>query len=156
MSTAKDGCLLLRVANPTTSHLTLKSQRPVGMVDLVDYVSGPISAGTPDFISPPATCSPPSDLMTADVCPESPEMVRAMSEFTYGSQLSEEELNELKSLMNRYTDCVSVHDYDIGRTSLLEHRIDTGDAPPQRRHPYRISLSEQKKVDELIGKSTLR
>jgi hypothetical protein len=44
MSTAKDGCLLLRVANRTTSHLTLKSQRPVGMVDLVDYVSGPISA----------------------------------------------------------------------------------------------------------------
>jgi transposase InsO family protein len=151
MSKARDGCLLLRVANLKNKSVILRSQRQVGFVTPVDHVSAPLCQQQHDgachlnHVTAATACSAVEDITS------SPAFQKAVSEFSYGSQLTESQKCELKELLLRYPDCISVHDYDIGKTSLLEHHIDTGDAPPQRRHPYRISPMEQRKVDELIS-----
>ena len=55
------------------------------------------------------------------------------------SDLTVEERNEAINLLFNYNDVFSRHEYDLGRTTLMEHRIDTGNARPirqqLRRHP---------------------
>jgi transposase InsO family protein/predicted aspartyl protease len=151
MSTAKNGCLLLRVANTGTKTITLRSKRQIGYVTPVDHVSAHLCLSEDNVKqNSEKSCSPVPDTVTDELL-SSPAFQKALSEFTYGKQLTESQKTELKDLMLRYPDCISVHDFDIGKTDLLEHHIDTGDALPQRRHPYRISPAEQRKVDELIS-----
>ncbi|GFT06665.1 retrovirus-related Pol polyprotein from transposon 412 [Trichonephila clavipes] len=39
---------------------------------------------------------------------------------------------------------------DFGRTRLTKHRIDTGEHPPIKQHPRRLSFSKQEEVQKLI------
>ena len=75
----------------------------------------------------------------------------ALNKFSFGKKLSEAQINELKQrLLFPYSDIVSVDDFDVGKTSLIEHEIVTGDAAPRKRNPYRLSPVEQERVEELI------
>jgi len=46
------------------------------------------------------------------------------------SELSFEERLEAVGLLHQYQDVFSRHEYDLGRTTLIEHKIDTSDARP--------------------------
>jgi len=46
------------------------------------------------------------------------------------SELSVEERLEAVELLHQYQDMFSGHEYDLGRTTLIEHKIDTSDARP--------------------------
>jgi len=46
------------------------------------------------------------------------------------SELSVEERLEAVELLHQYQDVFSRHEYDLGRTTLIEHKIDTSDAGP--------------------------
>jgi len=46
------------------------------------------------------------------------------------SELSVEERLEALELLHQYQDVFSRHEYDLGRTTLIEHMIDTSDACP--------------------------
>ena len=39
--------------------------------------------------------------------------------------LSSSELHQLHTLLNNYTDVISLHEGDLGRTNLVRHVIDT-------------------------------
>ena len=50
-----------------------------------------------------------------------------------------EEKGRLRDILQRYRDCFSQHEFDLGRTSVVTHQIDTGNSRPVkqvlRRHP---------------------
>ena len=50
-----------------------------------------------------------------------------------------EEKDRLREILQRYSDCFSLHEYDLGRTTVVTHQIDTGNSRPVkqvlRRHP---------------------
>jgi len=46
------------------------------------------------------------------------------------SALSVEERLEAVELLHQYQDVFSRHEYDLGRTTLIEHKINTSDARP--------------------------
>jgi len=46
------------------------------------------------------------------------------------SELSVEERLEAVELLHQYQDVFSRHEFDLGRTMLIEHKIDTSDARP--------------------------
>ncbi|XP_064631689.1 uncharacterized protein LOC135489979 [Lineus longissimus] len=54
----------------------------------------------------------------------------------------------LISLIEEYQDIFSMDDLDIGHTTVVEHRIDTGDAIPIKQRPRRVSPHQQCFVDE--------
>ena len=55
-------------------------------------------------------------------------------------ELNEEQRSKVKALLVRHRTIISTGEHDIGRTHLVEHRIDTGEhrpiRKPLRRHPF--------------------
>ena len=55
-------------------------------------------------------------------------------------ELNEEQRSKVKALLVRHRTIISTGEHDIGRTHLVEHRIDTGEhrpiREPFRRHPF--------------------
>ena len=58
-------------------------------------------------------------------------------------ELTDQQRTEVRELLVRNRNILSTSEYDIGRTDLVEHRIDTGDhrpiRQPLRRHPFQHS-----------------
>lgn len=66
-------------------------------------------------------------------------------------KLSERELQQAKRLLLDFNDIFSKGDHDLGRTGLVKHRIDTGDAPPIKQRPRRLPFAKEKEVADMIA-----
>jgi len=68
-------------------------------------------------------------------------------------EVTEEQLKKLKTLLKEYRGIISTGEHDIGRTNLVEHRIDTGGHRPirqaLRRHPFQHLEFIDKEVKEM-------
>jgi len=62
--------------------------------------------------------------------PEAEVIAKMIASFP--SELSDEQQAKVEALLIRHRKILSTGDHDIGRTHLLEHRIDMGDARPIR------------------------
>ena len=62
-------------------------------------------------------------------------------------ELTEQQRHELEALINEYSTLFSE---SPGRTSMVEHVIDTGAAAPITQRPYRVPLAQRKVVKELL------
>ena len=73
------------------------------------------------------------------------------SEFDFSnSSLSFDEQQELLLLLDEYRDVFAQTSEDLGRTAIVKHFIDTGDSPPIRQRPYRVSPATQKEIDQQV------
>ena len=66
--------------------------------------------------------------------------------------LSEDERKEAVQFIHQHADIFSKHEFDLGRTTLLEHRINTGDARPVRQGLRRHPQVHLELIDEQVGK----
>ena len=64
-----------------------------------------------------------------------------------GSKLNGEEKRELEKLLIEFEDVFVGPDGKLGRTNLVTHSIDTGDAPPVRQRPRRVPYSQVEALD---------
>ena len=64
------------------------------------------------------------------------------------SDMSPKGKAELRELVSEYRDVFSQYPGDIGRTHVVEHRIDTGDATPRRQRPRRVPINLREQVEE--------
>ena len=60
------------------------------------------------------------------------------------------EKQKLDSLLNGYRDVSAANPSDLGSTSTVQHYIDTGDSPPIRQRPYRISQDVKQEIDKQV------
>ena len=67
-----------------------------------------------------------------------------------GSNLNGEEKRELEKLLIEFEDVFVGLDGKLGRTNLVTHSIDTGDAPPVRQRPRRVPYSQVEALDTEI------
>ncbi|KAI8485080.1 hypothetical protein Bbelb_371860 [Branchiostoma belcheri] len=65
--------------------------------------------------------------------------------------LPQPQLTRLSDLIEANRDCFSTSATDIGRTTLVEHRIDTGDAKPIRQQPYRTPVHRRDALREQLS-----
>src|SRR5258708_30221449 len=74
-------------------------------------------------------------------------------------QLTEDEVAEATELIERYHDVFSSHEYDLGRTNLMEHTIDTGNARPicqrLRRQPQAYLDVIDQEVDKMAASGVI-
>ncbi|CAH8585581.1 unnamed protein product, partial [Dicrocoelium dendriticum] len=72
----------------------------------------------------------------------------------------EQTLKRLKDVLRNHSDAFAWRSTDLGRTNLVKHRIDTGDAIPIKIPPRRIPLhwqtELQKLIDDMIEKEVIR
>jgi transposase InsO family protein len=116
--------LPLRVLNTTDRPVTLRNGEELTTVESV--VVGPKREGP--AADPENHISPVMDTIEAELSPTQREVMRC--------------------LLAEYADVFSQSEYDLGRTNILQHRIDTGDARPVRQPLRRQPLSRLQVVDE--------
>ncbi len=65
-------------------------------------------------------------------------------------ELPKDQHNKVAALLVEYQDVFSSGDDDIGKTGVVKHRIETGDAPPIRQKPRRMPPVLQAEADKQI------
>ena len=65
--------------------------------------------------------------------------------------LTKGEHERFKSLLQEFDDVISVGDGDLGRTSVLRHKIDTGNAVPIRQQSRRLPFHQRSVVQDMIN-----
>ncbi|KRY05823.1 Transposon Ty3-G Gag-Pol polyprotein, partial [Trichinella patagoniensis] len=66
------------------------------------------------------------------------------------AECSAQNRRTLPSLLRRYGKAISCGEGDLGRTSLVQHRIETGGAQPVKLPPRRLPQAQRETVDRLI------
>ncbi|XP_049518616.1 uncharacterized protein LOC125943367 [Dermacentor silvarum] len=73
--------------------------------------------------------------------------------------LPSDQATDLRRLLESYHDIFDFDDRSLSQTSVVQHRIDTGNASPIRRRPYRVSLAERRviqgEVDKMLTKGVI-
>ena len=127
----------VRMVNTTAKPQVIPNGTCLGNLQLVDVIDEPESAK----ILAPADKAPAADVMTA--------LMEKLPD-----DMTSEQRQQVQELLGRYDDVFSHGTFDMGRTSLVEHTIDTGSQRPirqgLRRHPTAYLETIDKQVDELI------
>ena len=60
----------------------------------------------------------------------------------------------LRQLLEKYSEIFSVGDTDLGRTSVVQMKLDTGDHPPVKQKPYKTPFAEwpmvERQLDDML------
>ena len=127
----------VRMVNTTAKPQTIPSGTCLGNLQPVDVLDEPASAQAPAS----ADETPATDVMSA--------LLEKLPD-----DMTSEQRQQVQELLCRYDDVFSHGTFDMGRTSLVEHTIDTGSQRPirqgLRRHPTAYLEIIDKQVDELI------
>ena len=118
----------IQIINPGTSPIKLYKGMTVGQLQQVDE-----ELGDPTFIDPE------QEISTGD---------KIKFELEY---LLSEERERMENLLNEHQDVFAKNSGDLGLTTLVEHRIDTGDAVPIKQQPRRLPNSLRTAVEEQVG-----
>ena len=66
------------------------------------------------------------------------------------SALNDSEKEQLLSLLQNYSDIFSIHSYDLGRTSHIDHHIDVQNSVPIHQRPYQVAPKHQSDITNNI------
>ena len=144
------GIVPLRVLNPTDSPCTLYKNtvaamcEPVELVELVDQPNGNHNSV--------ALCQVKEEggEVTSAMEPDSvPEHLLDLFERS-SHQLDSEECSQIAQLLTEFADVFAVSSDDLGHTSLVSHKINTGPSQPIRQPARRLPLHKRAEADLLI------
>lgn len=75
------------------------------------------------------------------------------------SEVSEAEKDQIKELLHKYRNCFMSPDGCLGETTIVKHRIDTGNARPikqrMRSPPVQLQTAVDKEIDNLLRKGVV-
>lgn len=66
------------------------------------------------------------------------------------SDISTEDKLKLKNFIAKNRDMFALDSSELGCTNYHTHRIETGDAPPQRQYPYRVGTDQKKEIETQV------
>ena len=81
---------------------------------------------------------------------ETPQWPHDGLQLSLPEELTEVQRDKFAALLSLYSDVVAINDKQLGRTNILSHKIDTGDATPIRQQVRRVPLPQREKVQELL------
>ena len=124
----------VRIINPSPVPVTLYQNTSVGTFSQLD-----------DGALGPASCNRLATKKQRQTKPLASEQfdLDAMN-------LNSAQRKGLASLLNEFTDIFSSGPSDLGRTGIVQHRIDTGDHPPIKQAPRRIPMHQQGTVRQHV------
>ena len=124
----------VRVINPSPVPVTLYQNTSVGTFSQLD-----------DGALGPASCNRLATKKQRQTKPLASEQfdLDAMN-------LNSAQRKGLASLLDEFTDIFSSGPSDLGRTGIVQHRIDTGDHPPIKQAPRRIPMHQQGTVRQHV------
>ena len=131
----------VRIFNPSPSNKVLKKGTLLGTITVVDEGEVEIA---PNY--------------TVEDYDRIPEHLRELLERST-EELPEQYHQDIANLLIEFQDVFSQEDNDIGRTNLVEHRINTGSQHPIRQRPRKHPLGQRteikQQVTELLNKGLI-
>ena len=151
VSPIQSGQILVQILNPLPFPATLQAEEAIGCFccgTQVDVVSlEPVDTDTG------VTCSTHKTHSPEDVARVIESMVTQIDEISWADR------EKLKMFMWEFLDVISVGEKDLGRTKVLKHKVNTGDAPPihqqARRMPYHQRETMKKILDDMLQQDVI-
>ena len=135
-----DGKVTLRLLNPSSDSVVIHKGTSIGKFEEIsDY----------DEIKPLE--SNPSVSIAASSAASIPEANSKKFTCLPSPILSPAENRQLDILLAEYADIFATTSLDLGHTSIIEHKIDTGNASPIKQQPYRASHSQKVSIEHHIN-----
>ena len=126
--------VVLRLLNPTRKSVKIYKGAKVAYLELLPDVAL-VSTVTPNSNS-------------HDVSEHLQQQLQQLADET--QNLTAEQKNELYHVLLKYADIFAFDDKHLGRTAVMKHSINTGDALPVRQPPRRLPIHCQQEVSRLI------
>ena len=129
----------VRLVNPSPVPVTIRKNTNVAQLNQLDSISingVDVQCGSND--DPPL-----------NVCPHTQQVLWDMVEQS-DVNLSESQQQQLYSLLLGYSGVFATNNSNLGRASLLQHTIHTGDSLPIRQHTRRIPHYQRDEVKKLV------
>ena len=129
----------VRLLNPNSKPVRIYRRTRLAQIAVVDP-----EIATYELVQSDIEAENTRDIPTAvDVEPRAPLDIG-------DTDLSQEQLTRLQALLTRYDDIFAYTPDQLGRCSVVKHRIDTGDHPPVRLRSYRTSPANKEEIDRQI------
>ena len=143
-----------RILNPMSSPVTLRPSQVIGKLSPV-HTDSIVELNLNQNDSEPSVNSATSSDSANDANLENKYEQYRKTVDDLGISLEESDLSESQKLklyefiaMNRSSFAKDTS--ELGCTNVHKHKIDTGNAPPQRKRPYRVSPKVKQEIDEQI------
>ena len=91
----------------------------------------------------------PPDVITAD---DIPEHVRGIYQKNAPSMETVWEALAFKDLLKTYSEVFAKNKYDMGKTNVVQHHIETGDEPPFKQTPRRLPMQHHQEIQTQVRK----
>ena len=134
---AEQDCVPIRVANLTSEPVVLRRGTVAGLLKPVEEVHDEVH--------------PQGKMEESAEDTEIPEHLRGMVEDANES-LNETQRKQVSALVVRWAHLFAKPDGKLGRTPLVEHHIDTGDARPIKQRPRRQAWAKREVIDREVEK----
>ena len=137
--------IAVRVVNTTPEPHVLRGDTCLGTLSRVDVSAASVQ---PEPV-PVQTQSSSTAITKTEIIDPILELMQTLPE-----ESTESQRQAIRQLFKRYEDVMSKSDLDVGKTHLIEHRVQTGDHPPIRqplhRHPTAYNDAVDEHIDELL------
>jgi len=142
---AKDGSIPIRMVNPSAQPVKIYRRTRLADFEQVDHNIATFQL---------------NDVEKAEVCLPScsvgVEDGTAQTDYSRFPDLSDSALSDgdkakFHNLFKRYRDVFAFSDHQLGRTSLVQHVIKTGDAAPIKQRPYRTSPESKQEIGRQVN-----
>eukprot|EP00731_Ephydatia_muelleri_P034851 Em0081g16a len=151
VSPIQSGQIVVQILNPLPFPATLQADEAIGcfccgaQVDVVSLELVDTDTGV--------TCSALKTHLSEEVARAIESMVTRIDELSCADR------EKLKRLLCEFSDVISVGEKDLGRTNVLKHKVNTGDAPPihqqARRMPYHQRETVKKMLDDMLQQDVI-
>ena len=132
----------LQVCNPLDEVMVLHKGMLIGTLTPVEIVESPSSGNMGEGL-----CRRLSN--REDGTPDLPEHLQEL----YGRAVEfvpEADRGLIQAMLFEYRDVFSRDDRDIGRTDLVQHHVDTGDAKPIKQSPRRLPPGHRRELEKQV------
>lgn len=131
------GTIPMRIINPSSQPVKIFRRTRLG--DFEEVVSSIATFELNELNSQGNSRSPPSATVDS-----------AQRDYSNLPDLSDADKIKFRDLFHNYRDVFAFSDDQLGRTSLVQHTIDTGDALPIKQRPYRTTPENKQEIDRQV------
>ena len=133
----RNGLVPIRIVNPRECSIVLKKGVELAIMEQVTEESVIRNVSTAD------------NMETKNISPAVQETLWSLVS-EVGDHISPGDKEQLLALLLEYADVFSVKSGDLGRTSMLQHRIDTGNSLPIHLPPRRLPQARREEARRLM------
>ena len=135
VSVADDGMIPIRLVNPSFQPVKIYRRTRLADFEEVDQNVATFELNATEKIEEPSN----HEQLEKHDYSQLPDLSDSI--------LSTDDKVKFRDLFVKYRDVFALSDSELGRTSLVQHVIDTGDATPIKQMPYRTSPEGKQEID---------